>query len=284
MAKTREIKEEMQFNSGLKDLLDVMKNIAVFQFRALQRKKERFDKFAQLLGGFFRLVDMSSLPHNLMSPRTEKSVIIMITSNEGFMGALNFQVIDSAILSRYAKSAEFVMVGEVGARYLKDMGKTFMAFKGAADAAARYALAQELKTFIINGVAQERFGRVLVSYPKPVAFMIQTIEVLEIVPLSAFFLKKRNNDEVPLSVIVESPMEGIIGYLAEQFILQKLMEILEDSKLAEFAARAIHLEKSGQELTDKEKQLKGQYFRAYHEFVDKNTRELFSTKIIMNKK
>ena len=283
MAKTREIKEEMQFNSGLKDLLDVMKNIAVFQFRALQRKKERFARFAELLEGFFRMVDMKSVPHNLMSPKVERTAFIMITSDEGFMGALNFQVIDSAVLSRYANSAEYAMVGEVGARYLKDAGKTFTAFKGAVDAASRYALAEDLKAFIIKGITEERFGRVLVSYPNPISFMMQSVEVVEILPLSSFFLQEHK--AIPKGqIIVESPMEGIIEYLAEQFIVQKLMELLEDSKLSEFAARAIHLERSGQELTEKEKQLKGQYFRAYHEFVDKNTRELFSTQIIMKKK
>ena len=273
----------MQFNAGLADLLDAMKNIAVFQFRALQRKKERFAAFTGLLEGFFRMVDMKKVPHSLMSPQVEKSAIIMVTSNEGFMGALNFQVIDSAVFSRYANSAEFVIIGEVGARYLKDMGKSFTAFKGVADSEARYALARELKGFIIKGVMEGRFGRVLVSYPNPVSFMMQSIEVIEVLPLTSFFLQERK-DGLPEPVIMESPAGGIIEYLAEQFIVQKLMEILEDSKLSEFASRAIHLEKSGQDLADKEKQLKGQYFRAYHEFVDKNTRELFSTQIIMKKK
>jgi len=283
VAKTKEIKEEMQFNAGLMDLLDVMKNIAVSQFRSLQRKKERFASFARLLEGFFRMVDMSKIPHNFMSPKVEKAAIIMITSDEGFMGALNFQVIDSALFSPYSNSAQLIMAGDVGARYLKDTGKTFTAFKGAPDAAARYALAGELKNFIVEGVKAERFGRVLVSYPNPISFMVQTVEVVEILPLSSYFFHEQT-EESARPVIVESPMEGIIEYLAEQFIVQKLMEILEDSKLSEFAARAIHLEKSGQELTEKEKELKGQYFRAYHEVVDKNTRELFSTQIIMKKK
>ncbi|MDD5423245.1 MAG: hypothetical protein PHT32_07510, partial [Candidatus Omnitrophica bacterium] len=84
-------------------------------------------------------------------------------------------------------------------------------------------------------------------------------------------------------VIVESPIDGMIEYLAEQTLLNKLVEVFEESKLSEFAARAIHLEKSTRDLTDKEKHLKLKFFHAYHEIIDKGTRELFSTQIIRRK-
>ena len=73
-------------------------------------------------------------------------------------------------------------------------------------------------------------------------------------------------------------------YLVEEMVLQNLIEILDKSKLAEFAARAIHLEKSGRDLVDKEKELMFRYFRAYHELIDKGTREIFSSQIIRRKK
>lgn len=282
--RAREIKEDLLFNAEFMGLLEIMKNIAIAQFRSLQKKKSRFVRFSQLLDGFFQMVDIRKAPHNLINPKTDKRAVIAITSDEGFMGDLNFQVMDAAFLRKRALADEIIIVGESGARYMKDMGKYFTVFKSPADAEARHTIAVELKDHIIRGIAEERFGRVAVYFPNPISFMIQRVDAVELLPLTAFFSQQAEAPGHDNPVIVESPAEGIIEYLAEEFIEQKLMELLEDSKLSEFAARSAHLERSGQELGEKQKKLKTQYFRAYHEVIDKNTRELFSSQIIIKRK
>jgi ATP synthase F1 gamma subunit len=229
------------------------------------------------------MIDISGTSHKFITPKVEKAAIVMITSDEGFMGDLNFQVVDLALLRDASKSAELVVVGESGERHLKDMGRQCTAFKSAPTAEGRFALAKEIKEYISKGIAEDRFGKVIISYPDPVSFMIQKVEIIDLFPLTAFFSKDEKKD-FDQSMIMESPIEGIIEYLAEEFIEQKLMELLEDSKLSEFAARAAHLERSGQELVEKKKHLRLQYFHAYHEFIDKNTRELFSSQIIIKRK
>lgn len=281
--RAREIKEDLIFNSEFMGLLEVMKNIAISQFRSLQKKKNRFVKFSQLLKGFFHLVDIRNAPHRLINPKTEKRAAVAVTSDEGFTGDLNFQVVDAALESLESSPAELIVVGECGARYLKDMGREFTQFRNASDAAARCEAAIELKDYIMKGIDEERFGRVSVYYPNPISFLIQKVESVELLPLTAFFSPEPGT-VYDRPVIVESPAEGIIEYLAEEFIEQKLIELLEDSKLSEFAARSAHLERSGQELGEKQKRLRAQYFHAYHEVIDKNTRELFSSQIILKRK
>lgn len=281
--RAREIKEDILFNSEFMGLLEIMKNIAISQFRSLQAKKQRFIRFSQALDGFFQMVDIRKAPHNLINPKTEKRAVIAITSDEGFMGDLNFQVMDAAILNRRSGSDEIIIVGELGARYMKDMGRNFTVFKNAADAEARREAAVELKNYVMQGVAEERFGTVSIYYPNPVSFMIQRVDVVELLPLTAFFSRGRGSG-YDQQVILESPAEEIIEYLAGEFIEQTLIELFEDSKLSEFAARSAHLERSGQELGEKQKRLRAQYFHAYHEAIDKNTRELFSSQIIIKRK
>lgn len=304
MATVKEIKEELQFNRELTGLLEVMRDVAVFQFRALQTKKERFIKFGQLLKGFFEMVDWQKTPHHFINPRTDKLGIIMITSDEGFMGGLNLQVINASLMEPGSGVAKLIIVGERGQRYLKEISREFVPFstgKGpafdrkAADAAGKYELALRLKEYIIKGVKSGEFGRVIVSYPKSISFMVQKVEIVEILPIQGTGDRGQGSEKTKLSpdpcplypekdLIIESPPEGIIEYLVEEMMLQKLLEVLEESKLSEFAARAIHLEKSSQELTEQEKYIKFRYFRAYHESIDKNTRELFSAQIIRRKR
>ncbi|MFH1640607.1 MAG: F0F1 ATP synthase subunit gamma [Candidatus Omnitrophota bacterium] len=335
MATVKEIKEELQFNRELTGLLEVMRDVAVFQFRALQRKKERFIKFGRLLKGFFEMVDWQKTPHHFINPRTDKLGIIMITSDEGFMGGLNLKVVNASLMEPTAGVAKLIIVGERGRRYLKEMSREFVAFSTgkrsafdgkAAEDAGKYELALELREHIIKGVKSGEFGRVIVSYPKSISFMAQKVEIVEILPIHSLLRgrernpslrgRERNpslrgreapeaiskqeiassapaapprNDEGRASfrnddIIIESPPEGIIEYLVGEMMLQKLLEVLEESKLSEFAARAIHLEKSSRELTEQEKHIKFQYFRVYRESIDKNTRELFSAQIIRRKR
>ena len=283
MPGTQELKEDLKFNRELADLLEIMKNVAVFQYRSLLKKRERFLDMAKLLSGFFGLLDANKTPHRFIHPTTEKPLLVMVTSNEGFMGDLNFQVMDSALLRAGSQDAEFIVVGESGARYLKDVGKKHNSFKGAPNAEGRGVLARAIKQYITKGIREESFGRITIFYPSPISFLQQKVEAVELFPLTGLFPEREKKENEP-GLILESPEEGIIEYLAEAFIENKLIEILEDSKLSEFSARAVHLERSGQELVEKRKLLQRQYSHAMHELIDKNTRELFSSQIIIKHK
>lgn len=283
MPGSQELKENLKFNIELMDLLEVMKNVAVFQYRSLLKKKERFLRLAELFGGFLNLLNVSNVTHKFIKPQTGKEAFVMITSEEGFIGDLNFQVVDAAVERAGGAAAEFFVIGESGKRYLKDLGHSFKAFKGAPDTKERFSLAKEIKEDLVRGVLEDRFSRVVVYYPYPVSFLFQKVESIDLFPLTSLFPHK-GRTEVDRDPLMESSADGIIEYLAEAIVEQKLTELLEDSKLAEYAARAVHLEKSGQELVEKQKQLKGQYQHALHELIDKNTRELFSSQIIIKRK
>ncbi|MCX5713321.1 MAG: hypothetical protein NT033_00590, partial [Candidatus Omnitrophica bacterium] len=80
---------------------------------------------------------------------------------------------------------------------------------------------------------------------------------------------------------VESSFDDIAEYLASLWLEHLLYDIFEESKLSEFAARAVHLEGSYQELEHMNLDLKFKYFRARHELIDKNMRETFASNILI---
>lgn len=278
MPTIKELKEDLQFNTELIELLEVMKNTAIFQFRAMQARKTRFDKFFKAVEGFFPAIGSHGSSHPLIKPVSGKEAIIMVTSDEGFMGSLNSQVIVEAGRREGFKDAELIVIGERGARYLKEMRWTPTLFNSAADAKARRSLASGLADHVIDGAKKGRFGKVIVFYPKPISFMLQRIEAVEILPLPA------GQREDSADLIVESPIGGIIEYLAQELTRERLLGILEDSKISEFAARAMHLENSSRDLEEKKKKTRLQYFRAHHEMIDKSTRELFAAQITLRRK
>lgn len=296
MQSVQKLKKELEFNTELTQLLDILKSIAASEFHFLEKRRERFAKFMQSFDKFFQLIDFKSARHPFAEDKTGRMGIIMITSDEGFMGGLNTQVINTALSYPGADMAELIIVGERGAAYLKGLRRKFSSFAGITSE-GQYEAAVQLKDYIMKEALQAKFTRLILVYPKPITFVVQEIEILKILPCSELFeesgsffytpqLFERRENVVKDSqhVIIESSLSDIIEYLVATWITEKLFEVFEDSKLAELSARTLHLEKSHQTLQQAGKLLRFKYFRSYHDLIDKGMRESFSASIMRRRK
>lgn len=281
MKTVQRLKEEMELNGDLSELMDVLKGIAVSEFWALSKKMGRFTLFMKAFEGFFHMLDFSSSQHPFTQERGALG-IIMVTSNEGFMGGLNSRVINAALSYEGAHEAELMIVGEQGAIYLDSLNKRFVGFPGIATGEC-YEAALNLKDFIIAEGRMGKFGKLVLFYPRPVSFMVQKVEELILLPCVKLFEQKPAQMKKQVAPIIESSMDDIIEYLVQTWIVQKLFEVFEDSKLAEFSARTVHLEESYQMLLEQGKGIRYQYFRGRHELVDAGMRDIYSAQIVRKK-
>jgi hypothetical protein len=85
-------------------------------------------------------------------------------------------------------------------------------------------------------------------------------------------------------VVVESSFDDMVEYLSGVWVTSKLFEVFEDGKLAEFSARAMHLEGSLQKVEKEYKKVKQKCFKATHELIDKGMRESFAAKSTKGRK
>jgi hypothetical protein len=79
---------------------------------------------------------------------------------------------------------------------------------------------------------------------------------------------------------MESSIANTLEYLVWFWLGQRLYEVLGLSRLAELAARSVHLEGSCQELQRRGQKLRLRYFRQRHEVIDRNMRELFAARAL----
>ena len=297
MQSIQKIKEEMHLNVYMAELMEILKGIAVSEYWALLKKQGRFKRFMGAFNGFFNILDFSSVDHPF-AKNAGKLAILMITSNEGFMGGLNTRVIEAGLAHPEADSAALIMVGEQGAARLETLKRPFKGFEGIV-LDRSYDAARELRDYIVKEVQKGVFQRLVIYYPKSISFMVQRVEELRVLPCTELFQKK--GPPVPRSgtysageagktapeevdgLIVESSLREMIQYLVETWIVQKLFEIFEESKLAEFSARTVHLEESFQLLQEKGKGIRFQYLRSWHELIDKGMRDIFSAQSIRRK-
>lgn len=291
MALLSQLRRDLRFNAEFLQLIQTLKNVAASQYHMLEREKERFADFMDQFAGFFRVVDMVRVEAPLVVVATEVVGIVLVTSDSGFMGGLNAGVIEAGYDVQGTlpfEKVRFIVIGERGASKLAEKGRDFKAFPGI-NQETRFEQALEIRDYIVEEVKQKRIGRVVVVHPRALSFTQQTVDTVPILPCGELFDKSSDTEitrhagmlkriQDARKVTVESSYEDMVEYLAGMWVASKLYEVFEDSKLAEFAARAMHLEDSSQKLAEEHKKLKHQCFRAAHELVDKSMRESFSSR------
>ncbi|NQT92820.1 MAG: F0F1 ATP synthase subunit gamma [Lentisphaerae bacterium] len=284
-----EIRKDLRFNEELLHLVETLKNIAGAQYHVMEKEKKRFDQFMDAFSGFFRVVDLVDVDDPLVSVVSDVLGVVIVTSDSGFMGGLNQGVIRAAMQARDAHpggKASFVVVGEKGATSVGDRGLDFKFIQGVAQETI-YEQAVEVRDYLVAEVLGGRMGKVVVAYPRPLSFTSQTIEVIGLLPCGELFDREAESEVSGRSkmgrfladagkVIVESSLSDMVEYLAGVWVTSKLFEVFEDSKLAEFSARAMHLEGSSQKINKEYKKVKHMASKAAHELIDKGMRESFA--------
>ncbi len=281
MKTVQRLKEELELNGDLTELMDVLKGIAVAEFWALSKKMGRFAKFMNAFEGFFQLLDFSTSQH-IFAKEQGALGIIMVTSNEGFMGGLNSRVINMALEYEGADEAVLMIIGEQGSTYLHSLNREYVDFPGIVTGEC-YEAALKMKNYIMEQGHAGKFGQLVLFYPKPLSFMVQKVEELKLLPCTKLFEEKPEAAKNKVNPIVESSIDDIVEHLVETWIVQKLFEVFEDSKLAEFSARTVHLEESYQILLEQGKGIQHEYFRGRHELVDAGMRDIYSAQIVRKK-
>ncbi|MCQ9205868.1 MAG: F0F1 ATP synthase subunit gamma [Omnitrophica bacterium] len=274
------IKEDLEFNKGLTALVETLKTIAVAQYRSLEKRIKLFEEFTPAVNGFFEHIDVERVDHPFLRPKKESQIAIAITSDSGFLGALNVQVVDAALAELEKISGKLVVIGERGKIYVRGTGMPAAYFPGINDE-NRYEQARQLRDYIIEKVLSDGFGYVKVIYPKPISFTVQRVEAVTLLPYSSDAGGFKQN--FMADTIMESSPDKAIEYLVYLLLGHKFYEIFGLSRLAEFAARYIHLEESAQKIKDRDKKTQLEYFRVRHELVDRTMRELFAGRAIYAK-
>ncbi|MFH1867396.1 MAG: FoF1 ATP synthase subunit gamma [Candidatus Omnitrophota bacterium] len=275
------LKKDLDFNKELSSLLNTMKDIAVSQYKVLEQKIKFYDELFSAIDTFFEIIDAKRTAHPFTDPGNKPQAVIAVTSDNGLIGGLNMQVINTAIAELGKIPGKIIAIGERGKIFAHESGLPYAAFGGIQEE-ERYGQAMQLRDYILSEVLKGSFGHVKVVYPRPVSFTMQRIEIVTFLPFAPANPPKITPKDMN-NVIIESGLGDIIEYLVYMWMGRKLYDIFGLSRLSEFAARFAHLEDSSQKLKDTDKKLQLEYFRVKHELVDRNMREIFAARLLFQK-
>jgi F0F1-type ATP synthase gamma subunit len=269
------LKQEMQFNKNFGELIEVMKLTATLQFNQFRLKKEPAGDSVHLLEDVFStLISFKEENDLLVSRPGLPSLFILISSEEGFLGELNF-TLANRLLGVKRPEDEVVCVGQQGANYLSDLNLNFSFFDSPGEKFDSEELIK-LNAFVAGKYLKRQIGGVFVVYPRFMSITLQQAEVEELLPLSKSFTGKAPIRHLLLEPDIETVIEGWV----KNWLAFKFFQIFWSSRLAELAARIMHLEGSFQEMTKINSRLRMEYFKYLHGLSDRSIRELTAARLL----
>ncbi len=279
-----DIKRDREFYKNFGVLVEALKGIAISQFQALEKKIISFEDFMLILEGFFDFLDVMSVKHPFVDNKDMPLGVVAITSDRGLLGGLNHRVMMGAISYLQDPKNRLIVIGLQGQKIAQGYKIPCKNFTGIDDE-HRYEWAVEIRDYIVDEVFKRNIGPVKVIYPFAISMKIQQIGELSLLPPTAWKKKEGAPEEgkspekvIDMDLLLETDPGDLVEYLTTIWLGQKIFDILQLSRLAEFAARTIHLEESSQKIKDIDRKLQLKYFRARHEVIDQQMRELFTAR------
>lgn len=276
------IKNEREFYRDFHSLINVLKTIAISQFHALERRMQTYEELIETVESFFDLMDVGSVGHPFVRPKEDAPLgIVAVTSDRGLLGGLNYRVMTAAFSYMHGPQNQLVIVGQEGQKFVHGLNVFFKGFEAGEDE-DRYLRALELRDYLMDEVLSGRMGPVKVIYPFASSIQVQKVMELDLLPCTMWPRQgeRASGGALEEDVLLESYPSHLVEYLVYLLMGQRLFEILQFARLAEYAARTAHLEESSEKIKAIDKKLQLKYFRARHEVIDQQMRELFTARAL----
>ena len=273
------LKKDVLFNIWFAKIVDAMKGIASARFYMLQRRLSLFEPFSDAAGSILAGMHLQGIEHPFLKPTSQRTNIVLVTSDEGFLGGLNAQIV-SAGLQEAGSNPLITIIGSQGRTYVRDPNNRAVVFPGITES-TRFQSAVALRNHIVKQVLTGQCGRVLIVYAKAISFAVQKVQVEPLIPCTSW-IETSKQPAQGIGMLWESDPADVVEYVVTGWLAHHLDEIFALSRLAELSARAVHLEGSYQELQRQGKKIKSQYLRTRHEVIDRSIREISTAAILFH--
>ncbi|RLG33834.1 hypothetical protein DRN98_03415 [Methanosarcinales archaeon] len=276
------LKEDIDFNKNLSDIIDILKIASSIQLRQFQlQEKIENEEFDKGLIECAELLRLKGIRHPFFETKEGPLYIVIVSSDEGFLGELNILLVNTGLNQRRNREDFILVLGEKGASYLEDMKESFLFLEGVSDEISEKEVVS-ISKFLIKEYLDKNISKILIVYPKFVTISSQVITVETLLPLGIILREERVTLDKE-QLLIEPSEEEVIEGLVNLWFKFHIFKILFSSKLSEFSARVMHLEASSQELSQINQRLKFEYFKNLHIMSDNSIRESSATKNIWKK-
>jgi len=280
------LKQNLDFNKNLNEVIEVMKLAATLQFNQFRLSHEPFVEFVNSLeniAGFILQQKTQNIFLKQERPEQLPAAIILVSSDEGFLGELNAVLVNRLVEKMRAGDHIFV-VGKQGEEYLNELMIHFNLLPSLTDK-LEFSQIAVLRDEVFALYAKGMISSVSVIYSRFVNLTSQQVESEILLPLSDALSAQITENRSPVykgEFLFEPDLGAAVEGWVRLWLNFRLFQIFGLSKLAELAARIMHLEGSIQELNKVNQNLKLDYFKYLHGLSDKTIREIYASRLVKN--
>lgn len=281
-----EVKKDRIFYKNFSSLIEVLKSIAGSQFQSSEHKIKLFPELTNALYEIVQSIDLTGVNHPMANPGDLPVGALVITSDSGLMGGVNYKLMSRSINHATENKGRMIVVGTQGQKFTMKLDIPVKTFPGVIDTDC-LRQAHELADYIVGEVVARRMGALKVYFPYAASIASQYVLDWDFFPCTLWNKARlpAKNQPAPSEpsghkVMLESDPGDLLEYVSRLWIGQKLYEIFQLSRVAEYAARVVHLEESTHRVKEIEHKLKLKYFRIHHGIIDQQMRELFTARSI----
>lgn len=269
MRSPKRLHDDMMFVAEFGMLLDVMQQAALSQLRRLDEAQGQQSLLSgRLRSELWRGLPLSAAAHPLVAGGATGNALIVMTSDQGFVGPLYASVMREA--QRHADpDTRWFFIGQRGAR-LHAPTMRIEQVMPMPDAEASGALVRELAATVVARYLHAGWRDVWVAAPRYYSPTRQGIWAERLLPLPMHRTSAAPADE---AVTLEPSVDRALAASAAVWVAAVLSECLWSGRRAECAARALHLDSARQELSKHNVALRLERFKAMHERLDVMVRE-----------
>ena len=287
MIPLHQLRASMRFADEVLEMMEVLKAATARQFRMLQGRRKGFEPFRNHLDEFMGVLGVGRFRHPFLLLRAQlPKAILVVTSDEGFLGGLNAAVVGLAF-EQANVTDEIIVMGERGARHLSEMYRGAFTVLPALGDDISYDRSGAVRDLLVDKYLAGRIGKVLIVHARFLSLTVQEPFVTKLLPCPELFRtpdqKKRFQPGQTLKkeqkVYIEPGPAQAVDFLVRATLMQQLHALFLDSKLAEYAARIVHLEGSYQEIMEMNRRVLFNFFKHLHQKSDKDIREIFASRL-----
>lgn len=225
-----------------------MKMVAAVKFRRAQENILSARPYARKIDEIIKnlIPTLENVKNDLLEERkTDKICIVVVTSDRGFAGSFNTNLIKDAeniIRTKYkvyyeANNLSLITVGKKGYDYFSRKEYNIYAkYIGIFDR-VEFFNARNIVSEILTGYRGSKFDKVIVVYNEFKSVMQSSIIEEQFMPILSFETEETANTIKPFNYIYEPAPVELIDYLLPRHLNTQIWRILLESYTSEQAAR-----------------------------------------------
>ncbi len=268
---------------NLGNIHKMMQALQIITASRIRRAKELFvdsttfmSELELFIAKLSLIIDSSYIEKKFPDIENPQVLIIAITSDQGYCGDFNRQVMErlQKSLKLFPKS-EILMVGEKAGEYARHLKiPVAKSFKGASD---KNILELSKKLFLSSQAFMHKHpsGKVYIVYNKFQSVLVQQPKIREIYPSTLSIGRTRN---LPIeNMIIEPKAEKLFDEAADKFLFHQLHKTLAESLVGELGSRLIMVKGAAETSKKLMQEVKLQFHKERQSHITRELLDIVST-------